>query len=350
MTPTKVTIVIVTYNGAKYMPGLLGSLAKMNRDGLEVTTLVVDNASTDETASLLADCPFVELHLSTLNLGFAGGNNLGIRMAMERGAEFVYLLNQDTEVEPDFLTAAVAATRADERVGSVQSLLLLSPETHLVNSTGNAIQFLGLAYCLDYRGSAEKARAAATHDVVYGSGAGLLLRCSALRTVGLLDEELFMYHEDTDLGLRLTLAGFRNVCTPKSVVFHKYEFSRSIRKFFWMERNRYVMFIKNLRFWTLCVLLPWMLIAEVPMLLMSFRTGWWKEKLRVYGWFWKGASWRYLLRERRTVQATRTVSDREAVKLWRSDVAYQEVAGPFMKYVANPLMALWWAVLRRVIV
>lgn len=348
--PIKVTVIIVTWNGAKYVPDLCGSLAQMNREGLDVSVLLIDNASSDETTSLVADYKFVEMHLSPTNTGFAGGNNLMMRMAMERGAEYVYLLNNDTEVEPDFLVRAVEAARADENIGAVQSLLLLSPEKHLVNSTGNAIHFLGLGYCLDYRGSADVARRGAVRDVAYASGAGVLYRCDALRKVGLLDEELFMYHEDLDLGMRLSLAGYRNVCNPQSVIFHKYEFSRSIKKFFWMERNRYVVFLKNLRVWTLCLLLPLMVAAEAPMLLASIASGWWKEKLKVYAWFWKPESWRYLRRARREVQATRVISDRELTRLWKATISYQEVAGPFTKYVANPLMRFTWAVIRTLVV
>jgi GT2 family glycosyltransferase len=261
-------------------------------------------------------------------------------------------LNHDTEITPDFLVKAVAAARQDPKIGSVQSLLLLSPDKDLVNSTGNAIHFLGFGYCLDYRRKAadvQKEYAGTRREIAYGSGAGVLFRCDLLKKIGLLDEELFLYHEDLDLGWRVRLAGFKNVFVPESVIFHKYEFSRSISKYYFMERNRYVVFLKNLRVRSLVVLLPFMLGAELGLLPAAIRSGWWREKLRSYAYFFLPSTWRRISRERREMAKLRVVSDREIVRLWSSTISYQEVAGTFTKYVANPLMTATWAVIRNLI-
>ncbi len=350
---TKVAIIIVTYNSARFIPDCFESLSRLDRTGLDVDIIVIENASTDATVQMMQAYPFAELHLSPKNLGFAGGNNLGIRMAMERGAEFVYLLNHDTEITPNFLIEAVAAAKHDARIGSVQSLLLLSPDKASVNSTGNAVHFLGFGYCSDYRRKAEDVRrelVGKTREIAYGSGAGVLFRCALLKKIGLLDEELFMYHEDLDLGWRIRLAGHRNVLAPESVVYHKYEFSRSISKYYFMERNRYFVFLKNLRVRSLAVLAPFLLVSEAGLLLSAVRSGWWKEKLRSYAYFFHASTWRLLARERREVARLRTVGDRKIVSLWRSTISYQEVAGPFTRYVANPLMTLTWSVIRNLIV
>lgn len=348
--PTKVAVVIVTYNSARFIPDCLGSLSRMAKDGLDVDVIVIDNGSKDDSVALLKGYPFAEVVATGKNLGFAGGNNLGIRMATERGAAYAYLLNHDTEVRPDFLVEAVRLAEAEPKAGSVQSLLLLSPDKDLVNSTGNAIHFLGFGYCLDYRRRADALRLPSRREIAYASGAGVLLRVEALRKVGLFDEELFLYHEDLDLGWRLRLAGFVNLLAPASVVHHKYEFSRSISKYYFMERNRYLVFMKNLRLWTLLLLAPFMLVTEVALALASLRSGWWKEKLKVCAYFLRPASWRYLARARRETGRIRAVGDREIVRLFVPTITYQEVAGPFTKYVANPLMTLTWAVVRLLIV
>ncbi len=350
---TKVAVIIVTYNAVRFIPDCFGSLAGMNRTGLDVDILVIDNGSKDASVEMLKAYPHAEVIVSPTNLGFAGGNNLAMRMAMDRGAEFVYLLNHDTEITPDFLVKAVAAAKADPKVGSVQSLLLLSPSKDLVNSTGNAIHFLGFGYCLDYKRKADDVRkqyADKRPEIAYGSGAGVLFRCELLKKIGLLDEELFLYHEDLDLGWRVRLAGFKNVFMPESVIYHKYEFSRSISKYYYMERNRYVVFLKNLRLWSLVVLLPFMIFAELGLLPASFRSGWWKEKLRSYGYFFLPSTWKRIANERRAMAKLRAVSDREIVRLWSSTISYQEVAGTFTRCVANPLMTLTWTVIRNLIV
>jgi GT2 family glycosyltransferase len=348
--PVKVAVIVVTYNSARFVDGCFGSLSRMERDGLEVAAVAVDNGSTDESVAMLEAYPWVSTVRTKRNLGFAGGNNLAMRHAMEAGADYVYLLNHDTEVTPSFLVEAVAAAEADPAIGSVQSLLLLHPDRELINSTGNAIHFLGFGYCLDYRRPVAKWTPEPGKEIAYASGAGVLYRADALRKVGLLDEDLFLYHEDLDLGWRLRLAGYKNVLAPRSVVHHKYEFSRSISKYYFMERNRYVVFMKNLRAWTLLVLALPLAASEAALLLASVRSGWWREKLKVYAYFLRPEAWAHVARERRRIQSSRTVGDREIVRLFAPTISYQEVAGPFTRYVANPLMTAAWAVLKLFIV
>jgi len=348
--PRKVVVLIVTYNARKYLDGLFGSLARRQDGPHQVEILVVDNASTDGTADAVAAAyPWVKLVRSAANSGFAGGNNVGLRQALASGADHVYLLNQDTEVEPGFLLEALAVAGSADDVGSVQSLLLLHPDRDRINSTGNAIHFLGFGYCRD-NGRRLAGTKLDQREIAYGSGAGLLLSAAALRRVGLFDEILFLYHEDLDLGWRLRLAGFRNVLAPRSVIYHKYEFSRSVGKFYYMERNRYLVLWRNFRLWTMLVLLPWLFLSEFGLFAAAVRSGWWREKLRVYAYFFRPAAWKHIRQGRREVAKFRKVGDREIVRLFTPVIAYQDVAGPFTRTVANPLMTVLWSVLRLLII
>ncbi len=350
MKRRKVALVIVAYNARRYLDGCLGTLRQARHEQFDLEVIVVDNASRDGTAEeIKRNYPWVELIESGKNLGFAGGNNLGMRSALERGADHVYLLNQDTEVDADFLEEAVKVAEADEKIGSVQSLLLLHPEKDLINSTGNAIHFLGFGYCRNYRRPLGDWRHAGIDKIAYASGAGVLLRASALREIGLFDESLFLYHEDLDLGWRLRLAGCANVLAPHSVVYHKYEFSRSISKYYFMERNRYLVMFKNYRLWTLVVLAPWLLLSEIGLFAASLRSGWWREKLKVYAYFINPLVWLRLARDRAAVCRLRRVGDREIVSLFTPVIAFQGVAGP-LTAVANPLMTILWFFLKFLIV
>lgn len=347
----KVAIIVVTYNAVKYLDDCFGSLRRIGKKGLNVEVFAVDNASTDGSADRIrADWPEVRLVENKENLGFAGGNNVGMQLAMDAGADYVYLLNQDTEIQPDFLTEAVKVAEADEKIGSVQSLLLLWQDKELINSTGNAIHFLGFGYCMNYRKPVIKWSHTGIGEIAYASGAGVLYRSAALRTAGLLDHELFLYHEDLDLGWRIRLAGFQNTLAPHSIVYHKYEFSKSIKKYYYMERNRYVVLLKNFRLWTLLVLSPWLFLTEGALFVAAVRGGWWKEKLKVYLYFLRPATWAHIVRERGRAALIRKVGDREIVRLFTATICFQDVTGPFTAFVANPLMTFTWAFLRLLIV
>lgn len=307
--------------------------------------VAVDNGSTDGTPETIRKhWPEVRLIETGQNLGFAAGNNVAIREAIDGGADYVYLLNHDTEVHPDFLLESVNAMESDSRIGAVQSLLLLHPETELVNSTGNAVHFLGFGYCRDYRRPVKQVDTERIAETTYASGAAVLYRSSALQEVGILDGKLFMYHEDLDLGWRLRLAGYRSVLAPKSVVWHKYEFSRSIKKWYFMERNRYIVLFKNLRLWSLLVLSPSLVATEVLMSLFAFRGGWWKKKLAALLYFFDPNSWAHILRERNRIQSIRTIGDREAMKNFTHEIRDQEGGNMFVMFVANPLMGMAWKV------
>jgi GT2 family glycosyltransferase len=345
----KIAVVIIWWNGKKYLESCLGSLARMNRGDFDVTVIVADNGSTDGSAEALRAAPGLELIETGSNLGFTGGNNFVLRRVLERGFDYAYLLNQDTEVEPRCLVEAVAVAEADERIGAVQSLLLLMWARDQVNSAGNAIHFLGLGYCLGYRDPAAKHRGGPVRDIAYGSGGALLVRVAALREVGLLEEDFFMYHEDLDLGWRLRLAGWRNVIAPSSVVWHDFEFSRSIKKYFWMERNRFVVLFGRLSARTLVVLALPLLLAELGLLIPAVRGGWWREKLRVYADLFTPKTRALIRRLRGETRRLRRVSDREVTRYFVAAVEGQEVEPTFTKYVANPLMRLTWGVVRRFI-
>lgn len=347
----KVAVIVLTYNSSKYLDGCFGTLARMDRTGLDVEVVAVDNGSTDGTRDMIRkNWPDVRVVDSGGNIGFAAGNNLAMREALESGSDCVFLLNHDTEVDPGFLREAVRAMESDPKIASVQSLLLLHPERDLVNSTGNAIHFLGFGYCMDYRKNVGDIDREKVRDIAYASGAAVLYRADALREAGLFDDSLFMYHEDLDLGWRLRLCGYRNVLAPKSVVYHKYEFSRSIGKYYYMERNRYIVLLKNMRLWTFAVLAPGLVLAETALMFSAFRGGWWRKKLRALTYFLDPRPWRRILKERDHVERIRKVSDREIARVLTPVIRDQESTSLFAHFIANPLMEGAWKLTRLIII
>jgi len=343
----RVLVLILTYNGSRYLSDCLSSLARAAGTKGTFEIVVVDNASTDDTVALIRrDWPGVRVIENRENLGFAAGNNVGLRYAIEQRFDYVYLLNQDTVVTPDFLDEAVKVARTDPKAAAVQSKLLLYDDKSKINTIGNEIHFLGFAYAGGYR---TPDRELEVREITYASGASVLVRVSALEDIGLFDEELFLYQEDVDLGWRLRLGGYRIVLAPKSVVYHKYEFTRSVSKFYYLERNRWLVLMQNYK-WATCLLIAVpLLVMQIGMLLYSLGAGWWREELKACGYFFRRENWRKLLAKRKQVQEHRRVPDREVVRFFTGRVEFEGLQNPVLKYVANPVFNAWWQIVRRLI-
>ena len=178
----------------------------------------------------------------------------------------------------------------------------------------------------------------------------MLVRNSLYQHLGLFDDRFFMYHEDMDLCWRARMHGWRIVLAGRSVVYHKYSFSKSITKYYFMERNRCITLLQNYHILTLILIAPFLLLMEIGLLFQSFRTGWWREKLRVYRYFFSPYVWRDILRKRKEVQSSRAIGDKEATRLFTGRIWYQEINSPLLTYVANPLFSSAWWVLKKLIV
>lgn len=343
------TVIVVAYNGASDLARCLPSVLAASQASHVRRVAVVDNASSDGSADVAASFGGVEVTRLGENLGFTGGNNVAIRAALERGDDYVVLLNQDTVVEPGWLDELVSVAEQDPRVGAAQSLLTLYPDVGTVNSWGNQLHYLGFGFA---GGNGQPVGAAPTnvHDVLYPSGAAVLLRCDALRQVGLLNEDLYMYHEDLALGWMLQLAGWRAVLAPRSVVHHAYRFGKSIQKFYLMERNRWLVTLGYWRWPTVSLLLPMLLVMEVGQLIFSAKHGFLGKRLGLYAELLSSRSWRAIGRIRRNVAKLRKVGDRAILRQTAGAIRYQEVMSPLLA-LANPameayrwliLLVVWW--------
>ncbi|HEY7517947.1 MAG TPA: glycosyltransferase family 2 protein [Methylomirabilota bacterium] len=238
-----VSAVVVNWNGADFVDACLASLLRQTWPALEI--IVVDNGSRDGSRELLRARYGSRITLieSPVNLGFAGGNNLGIRAA--KGA-YLALLNNDAVAEPHWIAALVGASEADARVGMCASRILLLGGDGLVDSAGLLMSADGIGRG---RGRLERDGAAFARagDALVPSACAALYRRSMLDEIGLFDEDFFAYCEDSDLGLRGRLAGWTCRYVPDAVVHHAYSRSTapySTFKAFHVERNRCFVVLK----------------------------------------------------------------------------------------------------------
>ena len=343
MTSPRVLIIIVIHNAVPYLEPCLTSLAAaIYPAGFEI--LIIDNASTDGGVDYLRQ-HWSELTLITNqhNLGFAAANNLGFSYGIDHNFDYVFLLNQDTVVDQNFLAQAVIVAEQDQSIAAVQSKLLLFHDSGKINSIGNEIHYLGFAFAGGYQQADQSLE---SKNITYASGASVLIRTAAIKKTGMFNPDFFMYHEDTDLGWRFWLDGFRVVLAPQSVVYHKYEFSRSIAKYYYMERNRYLVILQNYHWATIILVLPALLLMELGLFAYSLVSGWWREKIKVYGYFFKLSSWRKIIDSRHQVQKKRKITDRQMLKHFTDTIEFQEVANPLLQYVLNPCFRVYGVLLR----
>lgn len=341
MTPF-IDVIIVSYRHASFMDALFASLAGVSFPKNQWRLHVVFNDLEDGTDTAVARCreqygdqlPEVRVYHPKKNSGFAGGNNLVMDWSRRNGGTHVYLLNPDTEPQSDFLQEALSVLSRSERIGAVQSLLIRAGDPPRLNSRGNALHFLGFGYCI---GDQDPVETAPTEpmEIPYPSGAGVLIPHTVLDVVGRLDETLFAYHEDLDLGWRIWLSGRSVALAPKSRVIHHYEFSRSISKWKWMERNRWIVLLTHYKLATLLVMLPALISTEFAIWAFAVRGGWLGQKFRAMLWFLRPSSWKYLLATRERIARLRRISDAEILERMTWQIAYQEMRAGLAERVAN---------------
>lgn len=348
MNLPRVAIVYLSYNSRAYLPDVFDSITKLNYPKEKLELIVVDNASTDGSVEWLHKQKGITFFPNEKNTGFAEGNNLGMNHALLAGYDYIYLLNADAKFHPDALQEVVKCAESDETIGAVQSRLMLWKKPELVNSTGGMIHFLGFGFVRDngtlWSKIAEQYNAVV--EIAYPSGASVLYRASVLKQVGLLDPFLFLYHEDLELGWRIRLIGQKNVMCPTSIVYHDYEFSRSIQKFYWMERNRVLVHVSHLKLRSLMLLLPFMVCMEFGLFLFALKGGWVKEKFLVYFDLMRPRTWMYVRKKRKESLLLRDVSDKEIVKLWTGKIEHQETTNMLVEKLINPILNTCWQLLK----
>jgi GT2 family glycosyltransferase len=221
--------------------------------------IVVDNGSTDDSVAFVKEqFPTVRLLCLEKNLGFAAGNNAGIRASK---APFVATLNNDTRVEPGWLAALVSAIQSRPQVGMCASKMLFYDRPQMINSAGICLDRAGIAW--DRHGGRLTIRVSEADQEpteIFGASAGAALyRRTMLDEVGLFDEDFFAYLEDVDLAWRARLAGWRCLYIPSAVVYHRHSATAiegSPFKSRLLGRNKVWIILKNYPWPALLFFLP----------------------------------------------------------------------------------------------
>ncbi|MHC4715519.1 MAG: glycosyltransferase family 2 protein [Planctomycetota bacterium] len=349
-TCVDVAVLIVCYNGRRYLDDCLGSVLAAREPGIRAHVVVVDNASADGSAEHVAErFPRVELVRSDVNLGFAGGNNLGWEHIRRKwpDVDYLVLLNQDTLVEGGWLRPLADFLAGHPRAACAQPKLMMHPRTELFNTAGNHSHFLGFGFVGDC-GVQDRGQLTAPKEVAFASGAAMMIRADLLARTRLFEGAFFMYLEDAELCWRLGQAGYGSYVVPDSVVYHKYAFSEDLRHYYYLERNRWWLVGAYYRLPTLALLFPAAVVMELGQLVFSLLRGVGRAKLRSWAFFLTPSGLGLLLRRRREAARRRRVSDRQFTRTFCGSIDFPPLSGPLIRLVANPLLGAYWALARRV--
>jgi GT2 family glycosyltransferase len=276
----QVAIIVLNWNGLNDTLDCLESLDQLGYQGYKV--VVVDNGSVDGSVLIIRErFPAVTIIENGENLGYAGGNNVGLRYAMAQGADYALLLNNDTVVEPAFLRILVDAAEAEPALGIAGPTIYYHERPDVIWSAGGAIDWRrGSTWMvgLDERDEGQFGQVPRTVDFV--TGCAMLVRRAALEQAGLLDERFFAYYEETEWCVRASRAGFKIVHVPLAHIWHKISPATQADSplvHYYMTRNR-LLFLKvtgaGVRAWLHT------LFAEYLRTLMSWslRPKWWGKR------------------------------------------------------------------------
>lgn len=234
-----VTIVILNWNREADTLECLDSVARLTYPAFSV--VLVDNGSTDGSPDAIerwsdGKVP-VTLIRNAENLGFVGGGNQGMRHALATGTDYVFLLNNDTVVDPDVLDILVQAAEGAEDTGMVGPKIYQYGKGRILDSAGTrAIPWLAQGFLVGH-GEEDRGQYDATAGIPipYVTGTALLVKRAVLEKVGLMDEDYFCYFDDFDWGMRTREAGYKLHLEPKAGVHHKGSQTAGLNSAFYMR-------------------------------------------------------------------------------------------------------------------
>lgn len=278
-----VSIISINYNHPEVTCQLLDSLKRITYPQVEI--IVVDNASPDDDPSILKrNYPEITFIQSSHNLGFAGGNNLGIRIAK---GKYVLLLNNDTEVEPGFLEPLVAKFESDPKAGAC------SPKIRFFHTPGT-LQYTGYSpinpYTIRSKGSGYREKDTGQYDndaeTNFVHGAAMMVPMEVIRKVGLMAECYFLYYEELDWATRIKNAGYKLWYIHNSLVLHKESISTgkmSPLKIYYMNRARLLYLRRNINGFPFVVAILFQVFISVPKNILKFLVSGKQGQLKAYG-------------------------------------------------------------------
>lgn len=333
-----VSVIVVNWNGKGHLEDCFTSLKNQTYSPLEL--LLIDNASVDGSVEYVRECfPMVSVLVNPENRGFGPAVNRGVEQAK---GEYVLFLNNDLYLDEQCLEKMVSMIE-DETAGAVVPKILYFNDKKRINSFGNLINYLGLA-CPKYIDEEDRQYMQVEETACGGI---FLVKRELFKQAGGFDQDFFMYHEDHDLSWRIRLLGKKLMVNPEAVMYHKYHFSKNPKKFYYSEKNRLQLLLKNYRFKTLLLIFPALILVELAEFCFALTAGWFILKLRSYLEIVR--MFPSILKKRRIVQDLRRVDDGEITRLFVGTLRIGGLQNPLLDKVLSPLLHFYWKLVKNVI-
>jgi GT2 family glycosyltransferase len=328
-TPTPaMSVVVINWNGKHFLETCLTALRRQTFTDFE--TLLVDNASTDGSQEYVrANFPEVRLIALSENRGFTGGNIAGWK---EAKGELIVLLNNDTEVHPQWLEAIHEASLAYPAAGGFACKMLMFDERTRIDNCGYDLTSLAMPHDLG-RGQTDGAEWARPREVFGACGGAAVYRRRMLERVGFFDDDFFMTFEDVDLNFRAQLQGYKCIFVPGAIVYHHLRGTmrkHNARQIFFSQRNNEYFYLKNMPLSILARFAPRRVLYEVGacayFCLLGQAWPFFAAKLDVL------RNLGPLLRKRKQVQLERTLSAGELRRMMCADTLGSDLRRRWVKF------------------
>lgn len=314
-----VSIIIVNYNGYGLLTSCLDSIFLNNYSNYEI--IIADNGSTDNSVSKIKKKYSSYQHkLKVLNLKKNYGPSLARNLAFKKSkGEIVAFLDNDTLVKKDWITQVIPIFKSNKNIGAVQSKLLLIEFPNRIDYVGERLGNLGFLKPIAPYGEIDYGQYDKKYPILAAKSAGMFITREAFKKSGQFDPDYFIFMEETDLGWRVWLAGYKNIFCPKSVVYHQFSSTKNIvsKDFnnylirFHGTKNYIQTLLKNLSLKNIIKIIPihvflWLSLATYLFITLKF-----KSSINIYrGIFWNLKNFPKIINKRTLIQKNRKISDK----------------------------------------
>ncbi len=335
----KITAIIVNWNDKDVIGKCIQSL--LDQDRTKIDIIVSDNGSDDGSVdSIRRRFPSVQIIENGKNLGFGSAINRGLATA--RG-DYLIFLNSDLMLDPKCIGELAKFLDSDSSIGGAIPKILYIDRRDTINSLGVLINYTGIAYpnLLDQKDSSWM------EPFESACGGIFMLRREVYETIGGFDEDLFLYHEDHDLSWRIRLTGWKLTVIPEATMYHHYNFNKGVQKFYFSEKNRLYLLLKNMEIKTLAIISPALILVEFSQWFHAVTNGWFFFKIKSY--FEILSLLPRIFEKRRKLKSLRKKPDSEIAHIYQGALAVSGMKSPFLTHVLSPILNIYWKLIRNLI-
>lgn len=315
----KSSIIILTYNSVEDINDCICSILHQSDEDFEI--IIVDNSSTDGTVEFIRNnYPQLKLIETGKNLGYPGGNNIGFQYAK---GKYLVVVNPDTIADPEWLENLIQPLEEDPSVAVTTPRIKIYSDKGKINACGNIPHYTGLTFCRGLHAPADSCNFQEELGAI--SGCSFAIRREMLDYIKGFDADFFLYMEDADISWRVRFAGGKIIYTPKSIIYHKFKLSIAAWKHFYLERNRYMILLKNLETKTLFIMLPGLVVSEIVTFGHAMLNGreYVKSKFKAYWWILDNRN--FVFEKRKKTLCKKKISDKEFFRFLEWRIPFEQI-------------------------